>query len=71
VTPWSPFSGAPREGIVLSVGQKCYVCGGSMPKGARVAGSRQVGDGRQVPSYPKFGGTTGIHRTYRHLDCRE
>jgi len=76
VTPWSPFKGAPMDGVVIgSFGERCYVCGEVFKKGERAYAARpgkpdRFGDSLAGGAlYPTHDGRGSLRRTCRHRDC--
>lgn len=77
MTPWSPFKGAPMDGVVInSFNERCYVCGEPLKKGERAYAARpQRPDRFGNPTlgnvmYPTHDGSISLRRTFRHKDCQ-
>jgi hypothetical protein len=72
MTPWSPFKGAPMDGVeIRSAGEKCHVCGVTIQKGERAFGARSIKHANGAPvSFPTFGGGVTLRQTFRHRDCQ-
>lgn len=77
MTPWSPFRGAPMDGVVVNTNsERCHVCGEPLKKGERAYSSRPFrvstygGPGGRHLVYPLYGGRVRLQRTFRHRDCQ-
>lgn len=73
MTPWSPFSGAPMDGVEMRTNSaRCYVCGELLRKGERGIPSRPSrvdGPSGRENAYPMHGGKITVHQTFRHRGC--
>ncbi len=77
MTPWSPFKGAPMDGLVINtLNERCYVCGEKLKKGERGYGSRPIrvstygGPAVKHLVYPTHDGKVSLRPTFRHKDCQ-